>query len=226
MAIARLPDTLSIDSYWDEVVFTEARLSGDEQAKEFAPPFKEMLPRLATAGDGQRVAWHEEVSAQAAVSAADDQLDDWVHGLAKELLRAVNDDRKSPRFGRYFSEAPSLIIRMGLESQLARVRGWTDSLAGEPEKELQDLGAKLRALVALGDQALERRRKAAAARSDHRVRSIVSLIDDINSARFSLYGSLTKKAAEQRLPRDWPDRFFRHATRTAKEEPAPAPAPK
>ena len=90
----------------------------------------------------------------------------------------------------------------------SRVRGWVDSLASEPEKELQDLGARLRVLVEQGDQVLERRRKAAAARSEHRVRAIAPFIDEINRARLARYGSLTQKAAENHLARDWADRFF------------------
>lgn len=224
MGIAVLSEKLSIESYWEELVYTEARLAGDAQAQPYAPAFKDLLVRLGTVRDGQLAAWQEEVSAQAAVAATDDRLDDWVRALAKALLRAVRDDLKSPRYLRYFASSPSSIIRLGLETEIARVRGWTESLAGEPEKELQDLAAELRGIVTQADQVIERRRQAAASRSDHRVRVITSLIDDINSARLSLYGSLTKQAADQGLPRDWPDRFFRHGTRAAKDEPASAPA--
>jgi len=61
------------------------------------------------------------------------------------------------------------------------------------------------------------------------VRNITSLIDDINHARRSLFGTLTQKAAAARLPRNWPDRFFQHASRGAPPEvepeiPAPTPA--
>jgi len=221
MAIGTLQETLSLDTFWEELIFTEARLSGDEQAKEYSPAFVALLGRLGTVRDGQRAVWHEEVSAEAAVAAADNRLDDFVRALAKTLLRVVDDDVKSPRYLRYFSSTPSSIIRLGLESEVARVRGWVDSLLSEPEKDLQDSGAKLRTLIEQGDQVVDRRRKAAAARSDHRVRAIMPLIDDINSARLSLYGSLTKKAAELRLPRDWADRFFRHSTSSPKEEPQP-----
>jgi hypothetical protein len=71
----------------EELVFTDARLEGDEQAKEFVSPFKVLLTRLATVRDGQVAVWQEEVSAQAAVAASDNHLDDFVHGLAKALLR-------------------------------------------------------------------------------------------------------------------------------------------
>jgi hypothetical protein len=137
----------------------------------------------------------------------------------------VAGDTESPRYRRYFSAAPSFIIRMGLETQLGRVRAWVDSLSSENDAELKGLGERLRTLVAQGDAALEGRRKAAALRSDHRVRSIASLVDDINNARLSLYGYLARKAAELRLPRNRPDRFFQHASRVAKPEPQPTAQP-
>ena len=223
MAARTLSEESSLDSTWGEMVFTEARLTGDSNAKEYAPVFTELRGRVEKVRSGQMDGWREELVAQAAIMAADNALDDWVHALDIALAHIVADDTESPRYRRYFSTAPSLIIRMGLESELGRVRGWTDSLASEPEKELQDLGTKLRTLVAQGDAALEARRKAAASRTDHRVRSISTLIDDINNARLSLYGTLAKKAADLRLPRDWPDRFFQHTSRAAKTAPQPAP---
>lgn len=214
-------DDSALDSIWEEVVFTEARLLGDDNAKELAPPFSQLRDRSEEVRGGQLAAWREEVVAQAAVKAADDRLDDWVHALDLALSTVLAGDRQSPRYRRYFTQAPSAIIRMRLESELGLVRGWADSLASEPEPVLQGLGADLRKLVEQGDVALEGRRKAAAARTDHRVRSISSLIDDINEARVSTYGALTKKAAELHLPRNWPDRFFQHATHAPKAEPQP-----
>jgi hypothetical protein len=98
-----------------------------------------------------------------------------------------------------------------------RVRGWGESLLSEPE--LKAMAEKLRAEVAQGEAALENHRKAAALRSDHRAREIATLVDDINNARLSLYGILAKKAADLKLPRNWPDRFFQHTARTVKPEP-------
>jgi hypothetical protein len=48
-------------------------------------------------------------------------------------------------------------------------------------------------------------------------------VDPRDFARRSLYGVLTKKAADNRLPRDWADRFFRHNSRDAKDDPQPSP---
>jgi hypothetical protein len=216
-----LNEASSLDANWTEVVFTEARLLGDDNAKDLAPTFTQLRLRLEQVRGGQLDAWREEVVAQAAVSAADDRLDDWVHALDLALSNVLAGDTQSPRYRRYFSLAPSAIIRMALESELGRVRGWADSLATEPEPVLQGLGADLSKIVLQGDAALDQRLKAATARTDHRVRSISSLIDDINGARVSTYGALTKKAAELHLARNWPDRFFMHASRPPKAEPQP-----
>jgi hypothetical protein len=222
--VATLTQDQSLDSTWADLTFTEARLLGDANAKEFALPFTQLRQRTEEVRSGQFGTWREEVVAQAVVTAADDALDDWVHDFDVALKHIVAGDTESPRYRRYFTTAPSSIIRMGLENELGRVRSWTDSLASEPDAELKTLGERLRTLVARGDAALEGRRKAGALRSDHRVRSIASLIDDINNARLSLYGTLVRKAAELRLPRNWPDRFFQHATRVVKAEVQPTPA--
>ena len=221
MSIRMIRENESLDSAWEEMVFTEARLLGDANAKVFAANITALLTRLDQVHGGQRGAWREEITAQAAVSALDDRLDDWVRSFDLVLQTIVNQDTSSPRYRRYFAVPPWQIIRMGLETELNRVRSWAGSLATEPETALQEQGAQLKSLIAEGDQALEGRRQAATARTDHRVRDITSLLDDINGARSSLYGLLMQKATELHLSRDWPDRFFRHATKTAR---APTPA--
>lgn len=224
MSIRIIRDTESLDSIWDELVFTEARLLGDEQAKTFAPTITDLLARVEQVSGGQMGLRRESVTAQAQVDAVDDQLDDWVRALDVTLWTIVNQDTKSPRYRRYFSDSPSSIIRLGLENELARVRPWADSLATEPEVALQELGAQLKRIAADGATALTRRTLAATSRTDHRVRSITTLIDDINGARLSLFGALLQKAMEQHLPSDWPNRFFRRISRTPKVQVAPTPA--
>jgi hypothetical protein len=216
MAIRSVREHDSLEQIWEELVFTEARLLGDERTREYAPKFADLLTRLEQVRGGQFGAWREEVTAQALVTAADDLLDDFVRSLDITLLALVSQDTSSPRYRRYFSNTPSSIIRLGLESELARVRGWVQSLETEPEATLKELGGKLRTLVEQGELALERRRQAATSRTDHRVRSITSLVDDINAARLSLYGTLTTKAVELGLPSDWGNRFFRRSSHSAK----------
>ncbi len=79
-------------------------------------------------------------------------------------------------------------MRLGLESELGKVRPWPESLKTESEKELRKEADSLVKIIAAGDSALAARRSAAAQRADHRVREIVRLIDDVNAARLSVYG--------------------------------------
>lgn len=218
MAIRTLRDSLSMDSLWEELVFTEARLLGDEHAKEFAPTMRQLMERLERVRTSQLSAWREEIAAEAAVAEADDLLDDWVHALDVALLGILEQDTLSARYRRYFSDAPSSIMRLRLESQIVRVRPWAESLASEPERALQELGTRLRALIARGNAVLERRRRAAALRQDHRVRTIKPMISDINDTRHALFGTLTKKAVDLHLPRAWPNRFFRQGRRRARTD--------
>jgi len=224
MPIRTIRDSESTETIWEELVFTEARLLGDEQAKVFAPIISTLLGQVEQLHGGQLGVRREITTAQAQVDAVDDQLDDWVRALDTTLRSVVKQDGQSPRYRRYFPVKPSAIIRLGLENELARVRSWAGSLATEPEADLQQLGAELGKLMLAGDAALERRRQAASARSDHRVRSLTTLIDDINGARLSLYGQLILKATELELPADWPNRFFRRISRSPKAQP-PAPGP-
>lgn len=228
MSIRVIRGTESLDSVWEELVFTEARLLGDVNAQGFAPTVAALLTRLEQVRGGQLSAWREEVTAEAGVAAQDYRLDNWVRGFDLALLSAV-ENTQSPRYKRYFKAQPSRIIRLGLASELSRVRSWVESLTTEPEAMLKEMGTQLKSIVADSDEALERRRRAATTRADHRVREITSLLEDVNGARASLYGALMQKATEVHLPRDWPNQFFRHTSRvprtqTAQPEPTPAVA--
>ena len=225
MTIRVIRDNEALETTWEEMVFTESRLLGDANAKVFAANITGLVSRLEQVRSGQLGVWREEITAQAAVNALDDRLDDWVRSFDLVLQTIVKQDTTSPRYKRYFAVPPSQIIRMGPEKELNRVRAWADSLATEPEAALQEQSAQLKSIIVDGDQALERRRNAATARADHRVRDITSLLDDINGARSSLYGALMQQATELHLPRDWPDRFFRHAAKTARAPVPPQPAP-
>jgi hypothetical protein len=214
MIVRTIRDSESLDSAAEELLYTESRLSSDEHGKEFAPALGALIIQVDQVRSSQVSVSRDEVAAQAAVSAADDQLDDWIGAFDRALKDIVRGDTQSPLYKRYFTSAPWTFMRMGLESEISRVRGWVDSLASEPNPSLKDQGARLATLITQGEAALDRRRKAASARGDHRVRSITSLIEQINTTRAALYGKLATKAAEVGLPIDWPNRFFRKSTRT------------
>lgn len=227
MAVRTLPYADSLDRHWEELIYTEARLLSDARAADLAPPIALLITRVESTRQEQRTTWRDEVRAQAAVDAADDALDEDVAAVAKALLDQTRGDRKDPRYRRYFPKAPSDTIALGLQSELGRVESWPASLQGDPDPALQALGEKLQTSVEQGKAALGERTRAAMARADYRVRSIVRLIDDINAARLSLFGTLAQRAATTpQLDRAWPDRFFRHVTRKPKAaKPSAPPAP-
>jgi hypothetical protein len=210
-----------LDSIAEDLLFTESRLASDDLAKELAPIVSGLMASVDQVRTGQVSVSREEVKAQAAVATADSRLDEWIEKFDRGLTDILRGNTASPRYRRYFSSAPSTFIRLGLESEISRVAGWVEPLASEPEQTLKDFGQELANLITEGEGALDRRRKAVSARSDHRVRSITSLIEEINVARTALYGSLARKAADAGLPADWPSRFFRRSPRPKDVQPTP-----
>lgn len=215
----------SLDSYWEELVYTEARLLAAGHTSE-ATAVGKRIKTLDALSAGQKAHWRREIVAQAHVDAVDDDLDDRVEGVAREIVY-LDKGKKTSRFRQYFKGAVSAIVRLGLESQLGVVRPFVAMLAKEPEKPLKDHGKALAGIVKRGDQAVEERVNAATERAAHRAREIVAFVDDLNAARITLHAELTIYATKKGLPRDYADRFFRRASRTAKaatpSDPEPTP---
>jgi len=178
------------------------------------------MARIKAGAAAQQEAWDRETEADAMVDARDDDLDDVVRDFADQLLFTVKD-RTSPRFTLYFDQRPANVIKLGLESELAKVKPWLAQLEGEPEKQLKAFGPRLQAAVTDGAAALAQRVTAHTERALHRARELSSLVDDLNAARRSLYGVLLQRGEEHKLASDWPERFFMHASKSPK---APAAA--
>jgi len=211
----------SLDSHWEDAVYSYARFVASEH-KAQATATAKMIKQIEAVQAGQRAAWRREIVAQATVDTVDDALDDQVEGLSRELLHLEAGNRKAARYKQYFKNAVSLIVRLGLESQIPVVRTMTAMLAQEPEKGLKDRARSLGGILKKGDEAVNERRDAAAARAAHRAREILSLVDDFNALRTSQHAELTIEATKAKLPRDYADRFFR---RSSKARPSPQAEP-
>ena len=214
--IRTIPHDEGLDSIWEELVYSESRTLKDKNAKDQAKPFAQLIERCDEIRAGQRQAWRAEIVAQAGVDAADDALDDDVDDLDTELLHAERGERTSPRYKHYFSKPKNEIVRLGLESELGKVRGWPASLKAEPEKPLQKMAGRFETDIEAGDAAIKERQETAQVRSAHRVKEIVTFIDDVNAARRSIYGILLSRGEELKMDSDWAGRFFRRTARAPK----------
>jgi hypothetical protein len=213
----------SLEVVWGELVYTEARTSADRFASDFAPRMTSLVTEVEEVRRQQLGSWRTEIVAQAEVDAANDDIDELVVEYADTMLFLFKD-RKSSRFTRYFgNQSPHKFVRMGLEAQLAAMKGWPTSIQNEPEEQLKAFAVRFTTAMDEGDVALADRVKAAAARVDFRVKVIEPFIDKVNSVRTTLYADLLKRADEKKLPKGWADTFFRPQTRN--ERPVPAPTP-
>jgi hypothetical protein len=225
MGVRTIQQHESLDGVWEELVYTEARLLNEPLAKDLAKVFASLIARTEKTMKGQRDAWRSEIVAQAGVDATDDELDDCVSDLGVELSYLDGGKKSGARFKRYFGKAPSVVIRMGLASEVTAVEGWPSSLKKEGEPKLKSLGKRLDAILAAAKKVLGGRSDAANARADHRVKEIISLIDDVNGARVSAYGVLMQRGQKDGLAKDFAERFFRRVQRAPREvstEPVPA----
>lgn len=223
MAVRLLRQSLSLVAHWEELVYAEARLAAHPLGKPFLPEVRGLLKSLEGIERTQRASWREEILAQAAVDAVDDDLDDATRELSRQLT--FIDGRKTARLKRYFSKDPSRYIAFGLQTQAQALAGWPTSLKQEPEGVLKALGSTLAGLLKEAAVVIQQRVDAIGATADHRARDIVSFTDDHNRVRLSIHAGLTGLAAKQGLPRDFADRFFRREVReSGAEQPAPAPA--
>ncbi len=205
----------SLDGVWEELIYSEARLLGDPLTRDLAPAFAERLATLETVRAGQYAVWRGEIVVQATVDTENLSLDGTTEGFGVKLFAAEDGKRGSARWKRYFPTSVSDTVKLALERQLARVRGWAASLRGEPEPELVAYADSFARHVVAGDAAVQGRIDAAAKRNDHRVREIVALIDDVNALRLGTLGRLLQRAVKNGKSREWAESFFRRSQRRA-----------
>lgn len=213
------------DVVWFYLAYMESRMSWDPAAQDQAPLVAALRKEVEEAWLGQRAVWLGEIRAQAGVDYENFRLDRSTKRHSRVMLNLPEVDGRTehPRYARYYTMPLSRLVRLALEPQIKFMRPWIDSLKGEPEPEAQAFAQLLAEHIAAGEAVLLEREKAKGARKDHRVRVITALIERINTTLRSIYGTLTARAAEQKLGEDWPDSFFYSSTRNT-EAPDPAEA--
>lgn len=202
-----------LDSVWEDIVYTEARLLSDTLTRDLAPTHTELLAALEPVRAGQYAVWRGEIAAQAKMDTINYSLDRFTEGFGLTLFTAEKGKRKGARWKRYFPTSVSDTVRLALARQINKVRGWPASLKSEPEPELKAAAPEFARFITEGDAAVQGRFDAAGKRNDHRVREIVGLIDDANAVRLNVLGRLLQRASKNGLPKEWAESFFRKSQR-------------
>jgi hypothetical protein len=205
---------MSLESLWDEIVYTEASMLSDENAADIAAIFTELAERSMKTRSGQLLAWREEIVAQAHISQRNYRLDRLTERLHRVLVRTqedagVKETTSSPLYKSYIPEPVSRLVGRGLESQLSKCRDWPTRLARESEPQLKELAPFFEEAIQKGQAALDMMTKASGERKSHRTREIIGLFEDANNQRKLASNQLSTRGIERKLSSDWSDSFFR-----------------
>jgi hypothetical protein len=197
--------TMTIDDMEDEILFTMAALEADPDAKAALPHTDGWLPRVDGLRSESRKLRLLVGKTSAAKVVANVRLDAACAALGDVQLLAVNKNRESPRWKKFFPETVSAFQRQPLADQVTAVLGWlsaTDEPALEQHRDNLTHWAKMaRAAVDATAQQHILRANLQQARDAH--------AQQLTADRDKLHDLLSDIARDQGLGRTWPDTFFR-----------------
>lgn len=223
----KIPLSSGLLTFLEDLEFTEAALSADEDAKDLAPAFQAEIDVWEAVFKKERAGRRGVVRAEALVAVRNAQLDDRTTRFGAAVLAEAGGNRKSSFFRRFFSVAPSQLVRRPLRKQcedtLHLVLAELAKL--DPAHPLQGHADPLKTLAETALQALDDRNKAKADRSV-RNNDVDEWKEGVNTLRLSTYAELLKITADKGHGRAWADSFFQSDPgEPAAEEPtAPPPA--
>lgn len=210
------------DTSWEQarkdVRYTLTSLGArSKKHEQLVKPLSTLLSRWTAIEDERRAAEDALVDATAVVAALDEELDEAVFRLVSRLLFEVDHNASHPTFRAYFPEPPSEVIRLGLESEIARTK---DLFVVAEEKhatpEVHQILAGIAELHRRGEEALRDREQAFLALSRAELH-IQDWKDSANAARRSVANVLEAYALKNHLPRGHAEGFFPPSSRTSKK---------
>lgn len=209
----------SLETYYDELVYTEAGLSAQDLTKSLAALFQSAIEKLLEKITMERAARRDVLRANAMVKIADFELDNVTMRFGQALLVETNRNRESLMFRRFFPNTPSELIRTSLRDQaqltLSTIIPELDKLEAasmlKPYKELmQSAAEKVMTVLTTREQATATR-----ALVGH---DVLEWKEGCNALRLSVYAELLKIAAEKGYSKSWANSFFKVDARSSEAE--------
>lgn len=214
-----------------EILYTVSVLGASKRHDKILHAVKVHLDRWGPLEAQRREADDAIVMANAAVAWADHDLDAAVRAFANEVLHESGHNTSHRTYVSFFPEPPNEIIRLGLESEIARCERF-DVVASRIELSKAS-AAKLAAVnvaIEAGKVALKKRRDAFMAQAQCSL-DITSWKEAANNARVSCHLQLQAWGLDNNDERAYAERFFpaRSVSKGSKgddggDPPAPTPA--
>ena len=201
--------------------YPAARLDAKKRHAPLSKSLRALLAQWNTTDQERRDADDAVVDANALVSAIDEELDDTIGLLVARLLYEAGNDPANATFKTYFPEPPNEVIRLGLESEIARTKELVH--VAEEKKASKEVWAILKAVAEIekrGTEALAARVEAYTGVSRGALR-IQTWKENANAARRGVEAALETWAVANGKPRGYADAFFPAAPR-AKKKATPA----
>lgn len=215
----------SLLTFLEQLEYTEAALSADEETVDLAAPFADQIGEWADVFKKERAGRRAVVRAEAVVSVRNARLDQKTVKFGANVLAETGGDRKTGFFRRFFAKAPSAFVRLPLRKQCEQTLAVVvvELAKLEPTHVLKPYQEPLTSLAKAALEALDARTKAKGERTIG-ASDIDEWKEGCNTLSLSTYAELLKLAAEKGYARSWADSFFpSEATAAAETEEAPAP---
>jgi hypothetical protein len=222
----QLSKNYSLATFLDELEFTEAALSADEESADLAPQVASQIAEWPGVYAKEREARRAVTRADAVVAVRNGALDSTTSKFSGVALVEANQDRKSVFFRRFFPVPASEFVRKNLRVQAQQT---LEVMVPEIAKlvdssPLKPFGTRLEKLSRLAIEALDARSKAMGARGMASA-DVEEWKDGVNRLRSSLHAELLKRAAEKGYPKSWSETFFHADSERSAEPKASDPEP-
>jgi hypothetical protein len=223
MALRLFTDDTNWEQARKDVRYTATSLGVRQKHEHLGKPLVALLARWQGIDEQRRAAEDALVDANAAVGALDEELDEAVFRLVSRLLFEVDHNSAHPTFRAYFPEPPSEVIRLGLESEIARTKElFKVAEERNASSEVHAILAVVADLHRRGEEALRVREQAFLGLGRVQLH-VQDWKDSANAARRSIASVLESHASKSHLPRGYVDGFFPPAARTSKKPGKSAP---